>query len=259
MKNSEDSYGFKLNIPDGKLITFNPASQMMAETTAMQTLTTMIEYQELMLFYDSAIKIVQTKLDIINAAYQAKYQRNPIHSISSRRKRTASIVRKLYQKNMDITTENIEKDLHDVAGIRVICPYLDDVYEVAQAIARQEDINLIQQKDYITSPKHNGYRSLHLIINVPVSFAEQTKQVPAEIQIRTIAMDFWASLEHQLKYKKELDEENRIVERLRICAETIAKTDVEMLAIRKSIERSKDNVSETEHLLQRLEKIDFSL
>ena len=254
----KDSYEFKLSLPEGEIIPSNPATQAIVET-AMQTLSDMMEYQELMLFYDSAIKIVQTKMDIINAAYQAKYQRNPIHNISSRRKKTISIVRKLYQKSMDITTRNIERELHDVAGIRVICPYLDDVYEVAQAITRQEDICLIQQKDYITNPKRNGYRSLHLIVSVPVSFAEQTKQVEVEIQIRTIAMDFWASLEHQLKYKNNLEEEAQIVERLRVCAETIAKTDVDMLAIRRDIDRGKEAESETEQMIQRLSKMEFRL
>ena len=254
----KDFYKEQLSLSARKLITSNPASQEMVET-AMQTLSAMMGYQELMLFYDSAIQIVQTKLNIVNAAYQAKYRRNPIHSISSRRKRTVSIVRKLYQKNMDITTENIERELHDVAGIRVICPYLDDVYEVAQAITRQEDICLIQQKDYITNPKRNGYRSLHLIVSVPVSFAEQTKRIEVEIQIRTIAMDFWASLEHQLKYKNNLEEETQIVERLRVCAETIAKTDVDMLAIRRDIDRGKGTESETEQMMQRLSKMEFRL
>ena len=227
---------------------------------SMRALSQMVEYQDLMLLYDSAIKVVNTKLDIINAAYQTRYHRNPIHSISSRRKKMTSIVQKLYRMGEAVTAENIERCLHDVAGVRVICSYLDDVYEVAQAIAKQDDICLVRQKDYISSPKRNGYRSLHLIIRVPVSFAEQTRQMEVEIQIRTIAMDFWASLEHQLKYKKELgpEEEQQIIERLRICAETIAQTDVQMLAIRRDIDKEKGDVTEMEEIAERLSHIDIS-
>lgn len=211
-----------------------------------QILASMQDYTELMLLYDCAIKIVKTKFDVINSEYQIKVRRNPIHSITARRKKTASIVRKMQQGNIPLTVPNIEQNLHDIAGIRIICVYLDDVYEIAQAIAEQDDVEVVCQKDYISNPKHNGYRSLHLIIKIPVFFAGQSKQVQVEIQLRTIAMDFWASLEHQLKYKQEMAGSEQVVGRLRICAETMAGLDVEMLSIRRCIEKNELPSKESE-------------
>lgn len=141
----------------------------------------------------------------------------------------------------------------------MICFYLDDVYDVAEMILAQRDVTLIKQKDYISEPKHNGYRSLHLILSVPIYFSGQIEQVETEVQIRTIAMDFWASLEHRLKYKKDITEESNIIERLRICAETIAKTDTDMLQIRRSIEKYADIPTEDEILFENLRNIDISI
>lgn len=248
-------------ISDGILKSEQENSALMSITydTSKKIIGNIVDYQNMMVLYDCAIKTVQTKFDIINAEYRIHHQRNPIHSISARLKKTSSIVEKLQKNNAPVTVENIRRLLHDVAGVRVICSYLDDVYEIAEMISSQEDVKLIRQKDYISNPKHNGYRSLHLIISVPIYFSGQIEQVEVEVQIRTIAMDFWASLEHQLKYKKDITEENHIIERLRVCAETIAKTDTDMLIIRRSIEKYADIPTEDEILFEHLRNIDISI
>lgn len=220
---------------------------------------TVLEYRNLLVMYDCAIKVVQTKFDLINAEYKVRYKRNPIHSITTRLKKTSSIVEKLKRKGANVSVDSIESLLGDVAGVRVICSYLDDVYELAELISRQDGVRLIQQKDYISSPKRNGYRSLHLILSVLVSFGEEPKWMDVEVQIRTIAMDFWASLEHQLKYKQAVEDETQIMERLRVCADMIAKTDVDMLHIRQSIERCADRPTEDELLFERFRDVDISV
>lgn len=225
-----------------------------APETVKELLSNLIDYQDLMLLYDAAIKIVRTKLEIIRTAYQAKYRRNPIQNISSRRKKTASIANKLQRIGAPFDVDNIEAHLHDIAGVRVTCSYLDDVYELAQAISEHEDVRVSKQKDYITNPKHNGYRSLHLILSVPVSVPNGMRWVEVEVQLRTVAMDFWASLEHQLKYKHDIVEGGQIVDRLRICAETIANLDVEMLSIRRKIETHAEEPSEMQTMMERFEK-----
>ena len=149
--------------------------------------------------------------------------------------------------------------MHDIAGVRVICPYIDDIYTIADALLHQDDITYITKKDYIRNPKPNGYRSLHLIVKVPVFFADRRQDITVEVQIRTIAMDFWASLEHQLHYKDDADIGEDIIERLRECAITISETDREMLAIRKQLEKIKDKPTEEELLLERFEKLDMQL
>ena len=244
-------------LPAQILCDLGPEGQKFMEG-AMESLTHMLEYQDLMLCYDAAIKVVCTKLDIIDTAYQARYRRNPIHTVSSRRKRIMSIVRKLYLKQVDITVTNIETYLHDVAGVRVVCPYVDDIYEVARAITGQTDVTLLAQKNYISHPKPNGYRSLHLIVRVPVSFADHVRQIETEIQIRTIAMDVWASLEHQLRYKRGGGDEE-LIRRLHHCAEAIAEIDAEMLAIRRNMEDGTAMTSELAQMMERLERLDLML
>ena len=160
---------------------------------------------------------------------------------------------------MAFNLENIEKNIKDVAGVRVICSYVDDIYELVEMFVRQDDITLLAQKDYIANPKPNGYRSLHLIVQVPVFLANQTKKLTVEVQIRTIAMDFWASLEHQLKYKQSVDNEEAIIEELRQCAETIAQTDERMLSIRKEIDTHKNAPTDDEILFEKLRKIDLAI
>ena len=195
------------------------------------------QFQQAMMRYTCAIREVKTKLEVLNDELSVKNQRNPIEMIKSRVKKPKSIVEKLQRRGFEISLESMEKNLDDVAGIRIICSFLDDIYEVADMLIRQDDVKVIAVKDYIQNPKPNGYRSYHMIIEIPVFFSDSKKPIRVEVQIRTIAMDFWASLDHQLKYKKSfIDDNGEISEELKQCAEVIAGTDVKMLEIRKKID-----------------------
>ena len=185
--------------------------------------------------YRAAIKEIKTKLEILDEEFQARYDHNPIHHMEYRLKSPQSIAGKMQKKGLEITAENIRKNLTDIAGVRVICNYLHDINRIANLLIRQDDISLIRKNDYINEPKKNGYRSLHLIVLVPIFLAERTESVPVEIQIRTIAMDFWASLEHQLKYKGHSDMSEGLRERLKYCAESITRLDEEMQMIYEEI------------------------
>ena len=162
------------------------------------------EFQQVMMMYACAIREVRTKLEVLNDELSVKNQRNPIEMIKSRVKKPMSIVEKLRRRGLEVSLESMTKNLDDVAGVRIICSFLDDIYEVAEMLVRQDDVNVIAVKDYIKNPKPNGYRSYHMIIEVPVFFSDSKKFMRVEVQIRTIAMDFWASLDHQLKYKRRL-------------------------------------------------------
>ena len=221
-------------------------------------LDTMLDYKELMLCYSSAVKLLQTKLEVLDGEFQLKYRRNPISSIHTRLKSQTSIMEKMSRLGVPISRENIEENLSDIAGVRVICPYIDDIYLIADALTAQEDVELVKRKDYIRDPKLNGYRSLHLIVRVPVYFAECVKQIRAEIQIRTIAMDFWASLEHQIKYKKNTPDAEQIVAQLRDCADVIAQTDEKMQSIRIQMDELRGEPNETEAIFEKLKKFDVS-
>lgn len=226
----------------------------------IDVLDTVIDYKEMMLAYDCAIKEVTTKFEILNSEYKIKYKRNPIKSIHSRLKSNASLMEKIHKRGINPNIESIEEHIDDIAGIRVICNYVDDIYKIADSLIRQSDVELLQKKDYISNPKENGYRSLHLIIRIPVFFSESTKYVKVEVQIRTIAMDFWASLEHQMRYKKpELDDEQMLVKQLKECAETIADTDNKMMQIRSTIENLSLDQTEEEQIIEKLKKLDISL
>ena len=157
--------------------------------------------------------------------------------IKSRVKKPLSIVDKLQRRGLEVSLESMINNLDDVAGIRVICTYVDDIYDVAKMLTRQDDVRVVAVKDYILNPKPNGYRSYHMIIEIPVFFSDRKQFMRVEVQIRTIAMDFWASLDHQLKYKKTVTDADEISEELRYCADVIAQTDEKMLEIRKKIER----------------------
>lgn len=195
-------------------------------------------FREIMMMYSCAIREVRTKLEVLNDELSIRNQRNPIEMIKSRIKKPSSIIGKLQRRNLPISTESVMKNLDDVAGVRVICSFVDDIYQVVEMLARQDDVKVIAIKDYIRSPKVNGYRSYHMIIEVPVFFSNRKQSIRVEVQIRTIAMDFWASLDHQLKYKKQMSDEvaEEISEELKKCAEVIAGTDWKMLDIRKRIE-----------------------
>lgn len=189
------------------------------------------------MMYTCAIREIKTKLEVLNDELSVRNSRNPIELVKSRVKKPLSIVEKLQRRSFPVSLESMMEHLDDVAGIRVICSFIDDIYGVAEMLTRQDDVHIIAIKDYIRNPKSNGYRSYHMIVEIPVFFSDQKKWMRVEVQIRTMAMDFWASLDHQLKYKKEVQQySEEISVELRECAEVIAQTDARMLKIRKKIE-----------------------
>ncbi|MDE6780635.1 MAG: GTP pyrophosphokinase family protein [Ruminococcus sp.] len=190
-----------------------------------------LDFLELSHLYDSAIEVVKTYLNILDSEFNVKFQRNPIHNIESRLKSPQSIIGKLQKKDLPLTAGAARKNLLDIAGIRVTCYYISDIYAIVEMLCHRDDFTLIKQKDYIKNPKPSGYRSYHLIVNVPVYLSAKKSYAPVEIQIRTIAMDFWASLEHQLKYKPSAAITPEISEELKECAERIAETDLQMQRI----------------------------
>lgn len=193
-------------------------------------------FRELMVRYSCAVREVRTKFEVLNEELTYRAGRNPIESIVSRIKEPMSIVGKLQRLGMPLTVDAIAESLNDVAGIRVVCSFIDDIYRVAEMLARQDDITVVAVKDYIKKPKLNGYRSYHMIVEVPVFFSESTQVMRVEIQLRTVAMDFWASLEHSMKYKKETADRPEIAAELKSCAEVIAATDARMQNVRLRIE-----------------------
>ena len=195
----------------------------------------MQKFDQLMMMYNCAIREIRTKLEVLNDDLGARYERNPIEHINARIKSPESIAKKLKSKNLPICSDSIPNNLNDVAGIRVICSFIDDIYTIAGMLIRQDDVRLVKMKDYIEHPKPNGYRSLHLILEVPVFFADVTRPMRVEVQIRPIAMDFWASLDHHLRYKKDVKDAQEIENELRRCADVISQTDEDMLKIRKRI------------------------
>lgn len=200
------------------------------------------KYMALMSRYRCAIMEVETKLRVLNEEFSSQYDRNPFESIKSRLKSPISILEKLQRRGVKLTEDNmaaeIEQNLNDVAGLRVVCSFQEDIYRLADLLACQDDVKVLRVKDYIKNPKPNGYRSLHLILEVPVFLEEGKTPIKVEVQFRTIAMDFWASLDHKLRYKKNIENEEEIMEKLRQSAETIAALDSEMQSIRNMIERS---------------------
>ena len=216
-------------------------------------------FMELMSRYRCAMMEVETKLRVLDEEFSMTYDRNPFETIKSRLKRPVSIIGKMKRRGYPLTVEEIEKRLNDIAGIRVICSFLDDIYTLADMLAGQDDIRLLEKKDYIVSPKPNGYRSLHLIISVPIFFAESVKEVKAEVQIRTIAMDFWASLEHQIKYKQNVEHAEKVIARLKECADEIAHVDETMQEIRMEMDNIKEDTTGPEAIYEKLKKIDISL
>ena len=195
------------------------------------------QWRSVMFLYDSALKKMNTKIEILNNEFINRYDYNPIEHIKSRLKTADSIVNKLKKDGREVSIENMQEYLSDIAGIRIICSFTSDIYQIAQIIAGQRDVTVLHVKDYIKYPKPNGYKSYHMVVTVPVYLSDGAVETKVEIQIRSVAMDFWASLDHQLKYKKDIgDVSDQISEELRQCAETIAATDQRMLNIRRSIE-----------------------
>lgn len=201
-------------------------------------------YKQLMAYYHCAMLEIETKFKVLSYAFSLQQDRNPITNIKTRLKSPMSIVDKLRRKNLPFTLASLEQNLTDIAGVRVICSFPEDVYRLADALLSQDDITLIAKKDYIAAPKSNGYRSLHLIVAVPIFLAHEKRLMRVEIQLRTIAMDFWAELEHQLRYKKDVVFTEEMAKELSECADISAALDMRMELLRRSVFASGDEPEE---------------
>ncbi len=193
------------------------------------------EIMSLMSYYRCAMMEVETKLNVLNEEFSIRYDRNPIASIQSRLKTLPGIREKMARRDLPFSPESIEKNLTDIAGIRVICPFLDDIYLLSDCLLSQDDITLFEMKDYISHPKENGYRSLHLIIGIPIFLEGGKRMMKVEVQLRTIAMDCWATLEHQLNYKKEHENKEEISAELLNCAYISANLDTRMNRLKQNV------------------------
>ncbi len=214
----------KLRLLDNKNLKKDILNQVI-KSPVFSNVNSLLRMQQI---YEAGIKEIQTKLEILDSEFKVKFDHNPIHHIESRLKKPESIIKKAIDKDITLTEKEIMNHIHDIAGIRVICNYIDDVYVVAQLLIDQDDIRLIKIKDYIQNPKPNGYRSLHLVLEVPIFLAEGAQPIHVEVQLRTIAMDFWASLEHRLRYKTENNVPEDIKEELIQCAIDISELDHKM-------------------------------
>ncbi len=192
-------------------------------------------FMELLMHNECALKEIETKLNVLNDEFSLKHNYNPIESIKTRVKDPVSIVEKMKRKGIPPSIENIENTLNDIAGIRVICSFPEDIYAIAEMLIKQDDIVLVSKKDYIANPKPNGYRSLHLIVEIPIFLSKGKKYMKVEVQFRTIAMDFWASLEHKMRYKKNVENADDIAEELKLCSDAINAIDYRMQDIRNRI------------------------
>ncbi len=192
-------------------------------------------YRELMSYYRCAMMEVSTKFNVLDEELSLQYDRNPIEAIKTRLKSPESIMDKLSRRGLPFSAESIEQNLNDIAGVRVICAYISDIYMLRDALLRQDDIVLVQEKDYIKNPKPNGYRSLHLIVETPIFLHDQKKQMRVEVQFRTMAMDWWASVEHKLRYKKPAAPEE-VNSELKECAEISADLDKRLEKLRQRTE-----------------------
>ena len=205
------------------------------------------EIQLMKNLYDSAVKQLSLKFEILNNEFKVLYARNPIHHIEGRVKTTESIVAKLRRKGLPLTVEAARESINDIAGVRVVCSYIDDVYRVAEMLERQTDIEIVKRQDYISTPNYNGYRSLHLDIRMPVYLSDRTEYVTAEIQMRTIAMDFWASLEHDIRYKVDRAKlPEGINEEMLECSGKIAEIDRQMQDMYRRIKAAEKNADGVE-------------
>lgn len=212
------------------------------EETVERFRKTFLQSKQLMTYYSCALLEVETKFRVLNQQFSLEQEHNPIETIKTRLKSMESIMDKLYRKKLPFEVSTVEACLTDVAGIRVICPFLEDIYRLADCLLQQDDVKLIRMKDYIREPKDNGYRSLHLIVEIPIFLQNEKKQMKVEVQLRTIAMDFWASLEHRLRYKKDLDAElsSMLAAELKDCVEASASLDKRMEAVKNTIEKHKE-------------------
>lgn len=199
------------------------------------------EYLVMLNLYDSAVRLLKLKFEVLNNEFKVLYERNPIHHIDSRLKSPESMIAKLKKKGCEISIDSARKNVNDIAGVRVVCHYIDDVYSVAEMLMRQTDLEIVKVQDYIKTPNYNGYRSLHLDIKVPVYLSDRTEYVVAEVQIRTIAMDFWASLEHDIRYKADKSKlPVGINEEMLECSDKIADIDRQMQDMYKRIKAAEE-------------------
>jgi putative GTP pyrophosphokinase len=198
-------------------------------------------WEEVQLLYNSALKQINTKIEILNDEFQEVHRYNPIEHTKSRIKTPESIVKKLKRHGYDSTLENMVRYVNDIAGIRIICSFTSDIYKIAEMISTQDDITVLSVKDYIVNPKPSGYKSYHLIVTVPVYLSSRCDQVKVEIQIRTVAMDFWASLEHKIRYKKDLPASAKLEQELLACAEMSAALESRMAKLQKTVDEYIDS------------------
>ena len=217
-----------------------------ADPAALELFENFQDYLALQHLYQAALKQLQIKFEVLNDEFQVRSGRSPIHHIESRLKSTASIIAKLQNRNYAVTLDSAKQNINDIAGIRVVCSYIDDVYVVAEMLLRQSDVRLVQTQDYIQHPNFNGYRSLHLDIQIPIYLSDHTEHVNVEVQLRTVAMDFWASLEHDLRYKSQKDIPARISQEMWDAAQAIASIDRQMQAIYKEIQALPNKHTEKE-------------
>ena len=217
-----------------------------ADPAALELFENFQDYLALQHLYQAALKQLQIKFEVLNVEFQVRSGRSPIHHIESRLKSTASIIAKLQNRNYAVTLDSAKQNINDIAGIRVVCSYIDDVYAVAEMLLRQSDVRLVQTQDYIQHPNFNGYRSLHLDIQIPIYLSDHTEHVNVEVQLRTVAMDFWASLEHDLRYKSQKDIPARISQEMWDAAQAIASIDRQMQAIYKEIQALPNKHTEKE-------------
>ena len=220
---------YKLAATPGKLDSFDGS---MEELRA--------DYVQIQTAYTAAIREINARLQTLNQDFSLQNRHNPIHHIESRVKSLPSIIKKLRDTGFPISIASAKKNLHDIAGVRVVCRYVDDIYRIANLLLAQEDISLILEKNYIKNPKPNGYRSLHIVVDVPVYMSKGKLFIPVEIQIRTVAMDFWATLEHGIRYKTTAEVPQKIVDQLRECADVITETDYKMQEIFKVLQTVHD-------------------
>ena len=206
------------------------------EETLEHVLNQSQKFVKLMSYYRCAMMEIETKLKVLDMEYSLEHDRNPISNIKTRLKDPKSMKLKLEKRGLPVTFQSMEQHLNDIAGVRVICAFPEDVYAIAESFLKQDDITLIEKKDYIKNPKPNGYRSLHLIVAIPIFLAHEKKMMKVEIQLRTIAMDFWASLEHQLRYKKDAVFTEKMAQELLECAEISSKLDIRMETLRKQVQ-----------------------
>jgi len=212
------------------------------------------EYAQIQRIYQAAIREIDARLQNLDSEFSLRHKHNPIHHIESRVKTLSSIIKKLHSIGCPISISSAKKVLHDIAGVRVVCCYVDDIYRIANLLLSQDDISLIMEKDYIKNPKSNGYRSLHIVVDVPVYMSKGKLYIPVEIQIRTVAMDFWATLEHGIRYKSTEDVPANLVDELRSCANVITETDYKMQEIFKALQMVHDKVDESpEHIVEKEE------